>query len=75
MSKDEKKSDQIRLEKQLRAVLDDTGRGMVINTAVGNAHCYGDYMLFDQNAIPELQKLMSDHFQDGRILNLLKEDL
>lgn len=74
MSKDEKKSAQIRLERKLRSLLDDAGKGMVINTAIGNGHCYADYMLFDQKVIPDLQKTLSEDFEDGRILNLLKEN-
>ena len=74
MSKDEKKSIQVRLEKRLRSALDDTGNGMVINTASGNAHCYADYLLFDQDVIPDLQRILGE-FRESRILNLLKEEL
>ena len=46
---------------------------MVINSAMGNAHCYADFLVYSDEALEEVRK-MAAQFEDCRIINLQKDN-
>ena len=73
MSKDERARARISIEKDVRAILDMKNKGMVINSAMGNAHCYADFLVYSDEALEEVRK-MAAQYDDCRIINLQKDN-
>ncbi len=71
-SRDEANSVRIRLEKALRGVLDEKKTGAVINSALGKAHVYTDYMVFSQEANETAREVIRQ-FGQTDVMNLLKD--